>query len=166
MYKLGNIKPFWKDYYKNIPYSRKTLEDSAEESHWRSLGFSHEFFVGEMYVIEKNKNCWTEDFFNVFPGNNIGVTMYKMSPGVIMPTHIDKFVNYKKIFDINKNTKIFRAIIFLENWQNGHIFEIENKLFSSWSAGDCVSWEESTPHMAANLGSTNRYTAQITFTDV
>jgi len=166
MYKVGNILPFWNDYYKQVPYSRKPVDNMSDEIVWRSLGFTHEFFTGEMCLIEKNKYSWAENFFNAFQGNNIGLTLYKMSPGVIMPTHIDKFSVYKKFFSLNSDKKIFRAIVFLEDWQNGHIFEIENKLFSSWSAGDYVLWDEKTPHMAANLGTTTRYTAQITFTDV
>lgn len=166
MYKVGNVLPFWNDCYKNISYSRKSVNDKLDESRWQSLGFSHEFFTGEMAIIKKNDNPWAENFFNLFPGKNIGLTLYKMAPGVIMPGHTDKFLVYKKLFNINKNEKIFRAIVFLEDWQNGHIFEIENKLFSSWSAGDYVMWDEKTSHMAANLGTTPRYTAQITFTDV
>ena len=90
-----------------------------------------------------------------------------MRPGVIIPIHIDKFSVYKKkLFNIKDDKKISAAVIFLEGWATGHIFQIENKLFSSWSRGDYVLWDELTPHMAANLGTTDRYTAQITFTSI
>jgi hypothetical protein len=166
MYKTGNIPTFWTDHYKNVTYCRKPYSDPTEILYWESIGFSNNFFTGEMAIIEKNEALWANDFFNLFPGKNIGLTLYKMTPGVIMPGHTDKFSLYKKLFNINANEKIFRAIIFLEDWQSGHIFEVENTLLPTWKSGDYVLWDENTPHMAANLGTTPRYTAQITFTDV
>lgn len=166
MYKIGHKKPFWLDHYKHLEYSRKSSGNSAEEARWRSQGFNHQWFTGEMSIIPHNTKSWAADLFNWFPGVNTGLTIYKMSTGVIMPTHIDKFSFYKTICNVHENQTIFRAIVFLEDWQSGHIFEIENNLFSSWNAGDYVVWDEQTPHMAANLGTSPRYTAQITFTDV
>jgi len=56
--------------------------------------------------------------------------------------------------------------VFLEDWQPGHILEIDGSPISQWHAGDYVIWNYDTPHMAANLGLVPRYTAQITFTNV
>jgi hypothetical protein len=61
---------------------------------------------------------------------------------------------------------ISRAVIFLEDWKPGHIFEIEGNLLSNWKAGEYILWQYDTEHMAANLGIEPRYTAQLTFTNV
>ena len=57
---------------------------------------------------------------------------------------------------------IRRAIVFLEDWASGHYLEVDNEPVVKWSAGDVVVWEYDTPHLAANMGTTPRYTLQIT----
>jgi hypothetical protein len=52
--------------------------------------------------------------------------------------------------------------VFLEDWQPGHIFEIDGHPLTKYKSGTMVIWQYKTPHMAANLGLTNRYTLQIT----
>ena len=57
-----------------------------------------------------------------------------------------------------------RIIVFLEDWQSGHYLEINGEPIIEWSAGDWVGWNYDTPHLAANIGMTDRYTMQITGT--
>jgi hypothetical protein len=97
MYETGNISPFWQVHHEHVNYSRKSKRDLADEGYWRSLGFSQEFFTGEMYIVEHTKNCWTANFFYSISRKNFNLTLYKMRPGVIIPIHIDKFSVYKKI---------------------------------------------------------------------
>jgi len=35
----------------------------------------------------------------------------------------------------------------------------------NWTKGEYIMWRGDTPHIAANVGSTNRYTMQITAHD-
>jgi hypothetical protein len=53
-------------------------------------------------------------------------------------------------------------VIYLEDWQSGHISEIEDTVISKWKAGDYIVWKNNTQHLAANVGKTSRYTLQIT----
>jgi hypothetical protein len=53
-------------------------------------------------------------------------------------------------------------VIFLEDWQSGHYFEIDGTPITAWSAGDVITWRYDVPHVAANVGMTDRYTLQIT----
>jgi hypothetical protein len=84
----------------------------------------------------------------------------------ILPYHRDTYSYYKNLFDITDNLSIWRAVIFLEDWKPGHIFEIENTPITNWKAGEYVLWQYDSEHMAANLGLDPRYTAQLTFTNV
>ena len=52
--------------------------------------------------------------------------------------------------------------MYLEDWQPGHYAEYNGQAFVNWCAGAVVEWSYDTPHMAANLGPTPRYTLQIT----
>jgi len=52
--------------------------------------------------------------------------------------------------------------VFLDDWQSGHYFDVDDTPVLQWRAGEGVVWENHTPHSAANVGVTNRYTLQIT----
>jgi hypothetical protein len=86
-----------------------------------------------------------------------------MMPGTVLPTHGDLYKKYVEIFDLQgQEHTIRRAIVFLEDWQSGHYAEYQGQSFSNWTTGATVEWTYDTPHLAANLGSTPRYTLQIT----
>jgi hypothetical protein len=93
---------------------------------------------------------------------NIAYSDQKLEPGMILPWHTDTYAFFRKnkrIADINN---IMRIIVFLEDWQSGHISEVGTTVNTKYKAGDWISWVGETPHIAANVGHTNRYTLQIT----
>jgi hypothetical protein len=59
---------------------------------------------------------------------------------------------------------VYRVIVFLQDWQSGFLFEIAGDPVVQYQAGTFVLWKGDTPHMAGNLGTTPRYTLQITGT--
>ena len=93
---------------------------------------------------------------------NTMMCVQKMLPGMILPTHADKFDYFKKTHVVDDADRIMRIIMFLEPWQPGHISEVDGQPNTLWKAGDWVCWFNKTPHMAANIGQTDRYTLQIT----
>ena len=93
---------------------------------------------------------------------NKSYSIQKLKPGMLLPWHVDAYGFFKKTNGVDDTTQIIRIIIFLEDWNRGHVSEIDQTPVTSWKAGDWVSWTGQTPHMAANLGHTDRYTLQIT----
>jgi hypothetical protein len=89
-------------------------------------------------------------------------SVQKMSPGMILPYHNDQYGHYRRAHNVTDINCITRIILFLEDWQPGHISEINGHVNTNWHAGDWVSWQGNTPHLAANIGHTDRYTLQIT----
>jgi hypothetical protein len=86
-----------------------------------------------------------------------------MSTGTVLPMHSDLYLKYIDLFNLQgQEHTIRRAIVFLEDWQSGHYSEFIGVAFTGWRAGQLVEWSYDTPHMAANLGPTPRYTLQIT----
>jgi len=166
LYRQGLIEPFWSDKHKDLKYVREPFNNQSDLDKWRAQGYTQEFFTGEMFDMKSSMPDWTTPFFSLFKGANIGLSFYKMDTCVILPRHQDTYEYYKKIFTIKDTSTIWRAIIFLEDWKPGHIFEINDTAITNYRAGEYVVWQYDTPHMAANLGSDPRYTAQITFTDV
>ncbi len=166
MYKQGLIEPFWGDEHRYLNYQREPFNCEEDLIRWKSQGYSQNFFTGSMYDMKNSMPKWCDPFFLIFKGKNIGLSFYRMDTCNILPHHKDTFDYYKKLFDIKNNMSIWRAVIFLEDWKPGHIFEIENQLISKWKSGEYILWQYDTEHMAANLGLEPRYSAQITFTDV
>jgi len=157
----GHIDPVWltNNCHLNFDYINKPFNDPVTLAQWQSIGHIYENYTGDIVewgdLPEYVKELAAETGLH-----NVGCSLYKMQPGRIIPEHQDTYATYKKIF----NNNIRRYVVFLEDWQSGHYLEIKNDAIINWKAGDWVSWEYDTPHLAANLGSTDRYTMQITGT--
>ena len=162
----GHIEPFWKDQYKHISYTRNPFGNSNDIAKWVHLGYVAKHYTGEMHIVKESTATWELPFFKIFSGLHTGVTLYRMETSVIMPEHFDTFEFFIKRYNITDCSKIRRALIFLEDWQSGHIFEINNSSITGWKAGDYVIWDHTTPHLAANIGINMRYTAQVTYLNV
>lgn len=159
------ITPFWDDSYKKLPYYRNPFNCNTAVNRWREQGFTQEHFTGEMCDMRSDLPSWTTQFLSIFDGLHVGICFYRMTTCNIIPHHRDTYSYYKKLFNIYDTSTINRAILFLEDWRPGHIFEIENTIISNWRAGHYVLWSGDAIHMAANLGTEPRYTVQITYTD-
>jgi hypothetical protein len=163
MFKQGLITPFWGDDYQKLNYVRRPHNNSEQLEEWKSQGFTHKNFTGKMYGMDNDMPSWTKKFFELFDTDRVGLTLYVMETGDVMPTHSDTFAKFRQIHNLSDSDDIYRAIVFLEDWRNGHVFEIDSTQITGWKAGDYVLWKNDTPHMAANLGLEPRYTAQLTF---
>ncbi len=160
-----NIDPFWDDQYQQLIYINEEFNSPTDLEKWKQQGFATRF-TGDMCDMRSPQPAWNDRIIDYFTGlgwKDIGTSYYRMMPGTILPTHQDRYVKYISIFDLqDKEESIRRAVLFLEDWQSGHYAEYQGRPFVNWRAGAVVEWTYDTPHMAANLGSTPRYTLQIT----
>lgn len=155
------VKVVW-DRYKNLSYINEPFNDAETLSNWHTLGFNQAKYTGDLYDMRQPEPNWMGQVKNQFTWAHFSWALYRMTPGCTLPNHSDTYSKYKKLLDIKKSESIHRAIIFLEDWQSGHYFEINDKPILDWQAGDCVWWQYDVPHIAANVGITDRYTLQIT----
>jgi hypothetical protein len=159
------LYPFWNDEYKHLEYFHETFNDTAQIHIWQGQGYSKNF-TGHMCDMRKAQPTWNQRFIEIFQGlgwKDVATSYYKMGTGTVLPTHGDLYSKYIEIFKLNgQEHNIRRAIVFLEDWQPGHYAEYMDRPFVDWKAGATVEWSYDTPHMAANLGLTPRYTLQIT----
>lgn len=161
----GHIDPVWIEdqYHKTFNYVNKPFNDVDTLLGWQNIGHLYENYTGD--IVEWND---LPDCVRQLAGEtglaNMGVSLYKMKPGRIIPEHQDTYDSYRKVFDISDEQHIKRYVVFLEDWASGHYLEVAGDAIINWKAGDWVSWDDDTPHLAANIGSTDRYTMQITGT--
>lgn len=148
--------------HRDLEYVNETFNDAASLELWRSLGYTQTRFTGDMYDMRHPEPDWIDAFRKHFPLQYFSWSVYRMRPGSVLPNHADTYSRFVKIYDIADPTAIHRTVIFLENWQSGHYFEIDGTPVIGWQAGDTVTWRYDVPHIAANIGMTDRYTLQIT----
>lgn len=159
------LEVFWDDEFKNLDYINEEFNDSENITKWTQLGFPNRF-TGDMCDMRSAQPSWNNTFISIFEDlgwKNIGTSYYRMMPGTVLPTHQDLYKRYIELFNLQgREDTIRRAIVFLEDWQSGHYFEGLGTPLTNWQAGATVEWTYDTPHMAANIGVTPRYTLQIT----
>lgn len=160
----GRIKtePVWALKHRALPYSNEPFNDEASVAKWRDQGYTQTKFTGDMYDMRNDEPEWMSAVLQQFPWQYLSWSLYRMGPGTVLPEHSDTYVKFKKIYNIDDTATIRRAIIFLEDWQSGHYIEIAGIPIVNWRAGDGIFWNNDTPHIAANVGSTDRYTLQLT----
>lgn len=159
------IPVFWDDEFKRLNYINENFNDSLSVEKWTAVGYSNKF-TGMMCDMRSPQPSWNKKFIDYFDNEgwmDIGTSYYRMDTGTVLPTHGDLYKKYASIYDLNgRQETIRRAIVFLEDWASGHYAEINGEPIVKWCAGDTFIWTYDTPHMAANLGLTPRYTLQIT----
>jgi len=160
-----HIPKFWDDEYKSLTYINEPFNDDPNVAHWLALGYPGKF-TGDMCDMRSPQPSWNDkfiDFFKEEGWQDVCTSYYRMMPGTILPTHSDLYLKYIDLFGLyGQELSIRRAIVFLEDWQPGHYAEYIDAPYTNWRAGATVEWPYDTPHMAANIGSTPRYTLQIT----
>lgn len=82
-------------------------------------------------------------------------------PGNVLPWHQDKFVYFKRQFP-NEIDFVVRFVIFMQDWQMGHVLQAGDSVITHWKAGDAVLWHPDRWHVSANIGNVNKWTMNIT----
>ena len=148
----------------DFPYVRRPLEN-PELAQWQQQGYTHKHFAGEMYGYPDPMPAWCNDVATALHIADPGFVFYKMTTGVIMPTHVDHFNTYTARFDVEWKDEC-RGLVMLEDWKPGHYLEMLGHGIVNWQRGDYYVWTADTPHAAANIGIDDRYTLQITGTKI
>lgn len=156
------ISPWWGKKHRDLNYVNEPFNDTESLNEWRSLGYTQEKFTGDMYDMRNIEPDWMADFRYHFQWQHFSWSVYRMGPGTVLPEHSDIYKKFRELHQVENPQQIRRAIVFLEDWQQGHYFDIDSVPITRWRAGDVVQWNWDTKHTAANVGKTNRYTLQIT----
>lgn len=155
------ICPTWSG-YRDLPYRNEPFNDPESVDHWRQLGYTQTRFTGDMYDMRQAAPDWMQHIQQEFAWQHFSWSIYRMPPGTVLPCHSDTYARFRELHAITDPDRIWRAVIFLEPWHSGHYLEVNGVPVISWQAGDTVVWQSDTPHLAANVGVTDRYTLQIT----
>lgn len=158
---FGHITPTWsKEDLNKLTFVEDYHKDKALNETYIAAGHSIDHMRIGLLQEHMGIPSWATDVKKHFSLNQMTVTIHRLRPSNYLPIHVDLYGKYKELTKIQ--SKICRIIVFLEDWQPGHILDINNIMHNAWNAGDYVSWTDDTPHAAYNFGLTDRYTLQIT----
>lgn len=92
------------------------------------------------------------------------VACFRQDPGNTNPWHFDTYSSALKRAGLKDKDlkKIKRYLLFLEDWDWGHILQIGNNVLSNWKAGDLYTWKAGMYHLSSNCGISPKWTCQIT----
>jgi hypothetical protein len=159
------LEVFWDNEYRYLNYVNEPFNDTGLRDQWVQAGYPDRF-TGDMCDMRNAQPSWNQRFIDIFADlgwKDIGTSYYRMNTGTVLPTHGDLYLKYIEIYNLQgQEHRIRRAIVFLEDWASGHYFEGMGVPLTQWVAGTVMEWAYDTPHMAANIGLTPRYTLQIT----
>lgn len=161
-WRLGVTDTPWWSNHDTLTYTNEQFNDPVSLAEWRELGYTQTRFTGDMYDMRNPEPHWIEPFRNLFIWRHFSWSVYRMPPGTVLPNHSDTYARFREIYGIQDPNTIYRAVVFLEDWQSGHYFEIDSQPVTEWCAGEYAIWQNDVPHIAANVGKTPRYTLQIT----
>lgn len=161
---LGSIPVTWtKDDLVGLRFIDDYHKDPKLNDLYISAGHDYERMKIGLLQEHMGLPHWAKSVKDNFNLDSMTTTIHRLKPGCYLPIHSDLYGTYRKLH-ASDGKKIARIIVFLEDWQPGHMLDVEGVVYNQWSAGDHVGWTNDTPHAAYNFGLVNRYTLQITGT--
>jgi hypothetical protein len=156
------FNPWWGTQHRALDYINEPFNNPQDLQVWRDLGYTQTTFTGDLYDMRYPEPPWIDRFRYFLPLRHFSWSVYRMRPGTTLPEHSDTYARFREIYDISPDVQIRRYVIFLEDWASGHYLEVDGEPLQPWLAGTAVFWHDGLPHLAANVGKTDRYTLQIT----
>ena len=91
-----------------------------------------------------------------FDLDTVAIKFHNQRPGQVLHTHVDRFTN-------EKGKEMTRFVVMMSDYRWGQVFQLGNDYFSSWQAGDCITWDiPNLPHATGNIGLWDRPMLQLT----
>ena len=154
----GNVEVTWtEEDYINLPW----FTNDIHEEKFNATVDTSTYDVGVDMCFENLPEIFhaVKEQFDFL--DKIVIAINRLQPGKILPFHTDKFTSYKQRNNISDNQPIERVILFLHDQKAGHQLWITDEVCIG-DAGSYFGWEQNTVHMAANLGSEDRFIMQVT----
>lgn len=116
------------------------------------------------YIYQKFFDKSEESFIGLENQLNMeihSISIIKQVPGTMIPIHHDHFFKLRQKFP-SKADKAVRANIFLQDWQWGHFFQIDNQSISNWTKNTGFIFNNQVIHSSANASFIDKFTLQVT----
>ena len=151
--KANNIIPFWK----NDLSTFKFLDKTPIAPH----AVPHANYQGTMLKQSFNENVPDYiQYYNILGVQHGSVCWLCLEPKEMIPIHRDSFYMLKTKMNV-KVEDCVRYLIMLEDWEPGHMVQLDDLVLADWKAGDVWYFDSTVLHWTANCGVTNFYSCQV-----
>jgi hypothetical protein len=154
--KAQKIIPFWKEALKSYVAEHTTPIAPHAVPH---DNYKEPAIMLKQSFNEQLPECWTK-FYDALYVEEGSVCWLTLEPREMIPVHQDGFYMLKT----KKNVPVeecIRYLVMLEDWAPGHIVQLGDLVLTDWKAGDVWYFDSEVEHWAANCGSTNFYSCQV-----
>ena len=154
--KAQKIFPFWKDDLKSYIAQHETPIAPHAVPH---VNYENPPIMLKQSFNEQLPPCWTK-FYDALYVEEGSVCWLTLEPREMVPIHRDYFYMLKT----KKNVPVeecIRYLVMLEDWAPGHIVQLDDLIVTDWRAGDVWYFDTTVQHWAANCGTTNFYSCQV-----
>jgi len=157
----GHYGATWRNEHKLLPYVRP---DMTEKQRQEYISAGYELnptinFSVEEYVEPTIPN-WATDISKIFGLWNQVVKFIRVSQyDIIPPYHID-ITTYCSEHQADPDD-VMNGILFLEDWEPGHMLEIDGVPHTNWKAGNWFKFRSDRQVSYANVGKRKIYMLQL-----
>ena len=127
---------------------------------YKSWGFNEYNTVFYQVFNDQYQDIF-QPFINITGLKKCVSSFITQTPGNTLPKHQDLFINFKLKNNLPINSDVKRYMVFMEDWQPGHTFLVEDENVSNWLKGDMIYWDDKF-HLGSNGGSVPKTTLNIT----
>jgi len=110
---------------------------------------------------EKITFSWEKDICEQLPLDKALATVTRQDPGNVLPWHMDRYF-YLKNANPTDTRPVWRFLLFLSDWQIGHMIQVKDSVYYGWKRGDVIVWQPDSYHLSANVGLETKWTCNIT----
>lgn len=150
---VRNISDFWSTHFLGYEFPHKVNVGQRDTFH-------PNYFDATILQAFGDEIPCHQQFLDLLNVDNGSISLICLEPGQVIPVHTDNFYKLRQEYNVSIEYCI-RYLIFLEDWQFGHVVEFDELIITKWRKGDVWKFDSSSPHYAANSSQVNFVTCQV-----
>jgi hypothetical protein len=151
---VGNIEDFWSQHLSNFVFPHR-VKVAGQRDYFHPNYVDAEILQAFGDEIPKHNK-----FFEALKIKQGSISLTCLQPGQIIPVHTDSFYKLRQDYNV-KLEQCIRFLIFLNDWELGHIAEFQETCITKWCKGDVWKFDYNSKHCAANASQATFITCQV-----
>jgi len=157
---VKNIQDFWSEDLKRHSYARQVPFVAKNFDHLDRTYYNRDYLLQSFN--DELPGCW-KNFYSAVGVDKGSVSWTCIIPNLILPSHRDTFFTLRQQLQIEVEQCI-RYLIFLEDWQFGHLLGFEHMNIVNWKKGDVWAFDSTELHFAVNASNSHFHSCQVSTT--
>lgn len=153
---VGNIEDFWSTDLTDYVFPHRVKVAGQRDY------FHPNYSIPEAEILQAfgEEIPQYNRFFEALKIKQGSISLICLEPGQVIPVHTDSFYKLRQDYDVEIE-RCIRYLIFLNDWELGHIAEFQETCITKWHKGDVWKFDYKSNHYAANASQTTFVTCQV-----